>query len=74
MAAWDNKQNDKERPIFKNEYGKIYVRRNGYVEPVKSEKEIEALKNTNFSCRQEDAVSLFEVSDDDFFSYDEEDD
>ena len=74
MAAWDNKQNDKERPIFKNEYGKIYVRRNGYVEPVKGEKEIKALKNTNFSCRQEDVVSLFEVSDDDFFSYDEEDD
>ena len=74
MAAWDNKQNDKERPIFKNEYGKIYVRRNGYVEPVKGEKEIEALKNTNFSCRQEDVVSLFEVSDDEFFSYDEEDD
>ena len=74
MAAWDHKQNDKERPIFKNEYGKIYVRRNGYVEPVKGEKEIEALKNTNFSCRQEDVVSLFEVSDDEFFSYDEEDD
>ena len=74
LAAWDPME-DTIRPIFKNEYNKIYVRRNGYVEHIETDKEIKALKNTNFNSRlAENCVSLFEVSDTDFYSYDEDDD
>jgi len=72
LAAWDPIQ-DTIRPIFKNEYNKIYVRRNGYVQQIEDKAEIEALKNTNFNTKAENYVSLFEVSDTDFYSYDEDD-
>ena len=72
LAAWDPIQ-DTTRPIFRNEYKKIYVRRNGYVQQIEGKAEIEALKNTNFNTKAENYVSLFEVSDTDFYSYDEDD-
>ena len=72
LAAWDPIQ-DTTRPIFRNEYNKIYVRRNGYVQQIEDKAEIEALKNTNFNTKAENYVSLFEVSDTDFYSYDEDD-
>ena len=73
LAPW-NPKTKKVRPIFANEYKKVYIRRNGFVETVTNRTDIEILKKTNLQYRDssDKYVDLFEVSDDDFFSYDED--
>ena len=58
-----------QRTIFANEHKKVYIRRNGYVERVKGA-EIEMLKSMSYRSSN---VPLFDVSSDEFFSYDEDD-
>ena len=73
LTGW-NPKISKTCPIFANEYKRVYIRRNGYVEAVTNASDIESLKQTDFRDRDnsEKYVNLFEVSDEDFYSYDED--
>lgn len=58
-----------QRPIFANEHGKVYIRRNGYTTPV-NEKDIGSLKKTCFQKGQGLPQGVQEEGTD-YYSYEE---